>query len=75
MCFGLFLGGGWSLVVSISNTNNDHLQSTENNCNDSFLCVPYSNSDIVARKLSDEDIVALASTEGTVVFAFKSISS
>ncbi|XP_020896516.2 uncharacterized protein LOC110235400 [Exaiptasia diaphana] len=61
-------GGGWSLVVSINASNNDHLQTIENNCKDSFLCVPHSKSNVEGRKMSDEDIIALASTEGTFRF-------
>jgi len=58
-------GGGWTLVVSISSKNNDHLQSTANNCFNSVLCVPAHESVITARKLSDEDIHKLALSEGT----------
>ncbi|KAK3752983.1 hypothetical protein QZH41_016291, partial [Actinostola sp. cb2023] len=58
-------GGGWTLVVSISASNNNHLQTAENNCSDSLLCVKHSTSNIASRKLSDQDIIALASDEGT----------
>ncbi|KAK3752982.1 hypothetical protein QZH41_016290, partial [Actinostola sp. cb2023] len=58
-------GGGWTLVVSISASNNNHLQTVVNNCSDSLLCVKHSASNIASRKLSDQDIIALASDEGT----------
>ena len=57
-------GGGWTLVVSISSKNNDHLQRKVNNCANSILCVPFAEQNIIARKLSDEDIHKLAQTEG-----------
>ena len=58
-------GGGWTLVVSISSENNDHLQRNANNCLNSILCVPLAdNNNITGRKLSDEDIGKLAHTEG-----------
>ena len=34
-------GGGWTLVVSISSTNNQHLQRAVVNCFDLELCVPF----------------------------------
>ncbi|KAJ7372458.1 hypothetical protein OS493_018965 [Desmophyllum pertusum] len=58
-------GGGWTLAVSISSKNNDHLQREANNCSNSILCVPFTEKNIIARKLSDEDIHKLAQTEGT----------
>ncbi|XP_022806205.1 uncharacterized protein LOC111343321 [Stylophora pistillata] len=57
-------GGGWTLVVSISSQNNDHLQSAPNNCLNSSLCVPFTDQG-QGRKLSDSDIHELARTEGT----------
>ncbi|PFX15619.1 hypothetical protein AWC38_SpisGene20156 [Stylophora pistillata] len=57
-------GGGWTLVVSISSENNDHLQSAPNNCLNTSLCVPFTDQD-QGRKLSDSDIHELARTEGT----------
>ena len=59
-----YSGGGWTLAVSISSKNNDHLQKNSNNCLNSVLCVPGNNSVITARKLSDEDIHKLAMAEG-----------
>ena len=61
------LGGGWTLVVIISSTNNEHLQSAGNNCFNSVLCVPFDKEQITARKLRDEDIHKLAQTEGKEV--------
>ncbi|XP_078366374.1 uncharacterized protein LOC144650548 isoform X1 [Oculina patagonica] len=58
-------GGGWTLVVSISSKNNDHLQRNANNCLNSILCVLFNDNDITGRKLSDEDIHKLAKVEGT----------
>ena len=59
-----YSGGGWTLVVSISSKNNNHLQRNSNNCLNSVLCVPAHESVIKARKLSDEDIHKLALAEG-----------
>ncbi|XP_078366376.1 uncharacterized protein LOC144650548 isoform X3 [Oculina patagonica] len=56
-------GGGWTLVVSISSKNNDHLQRNANNCLNSILCVLFNDNDITGRKLSDEDIHKLAKVE------------
>ncbi|XP_032241985.1 uncharacterized protein LOC116620312 [Nematostella vectensis] len=59
-------GGGWSLVVSISKSSHAHLQSSEIDCQDVLKCVPFPESPFPAKKLSDEDIRALASDgEGT----------
>ena len=63
-----FSGGGWSLVVSVSGNNHQHLLANENNCQNASLCVPYVTSNHPARKLSDADISALANTEGTSTF-------
>ena len=60
-------GGGWTLVVSISSKNIDHLQRNANNCLNSILCVPFNNTNLSARKLSDEDIHKLAQSEGRVI--------
>ena len=59
-----YSGGGWTLVVSISSKNNDHLQRNSNNCLNSVLCVPTNESVITARKLSDTDIHKLSMAEG-----------
>ncbi|XP_048586954.1 uncharacterized protein LOC116604763 [Nematostella vectensis] len=58
-------GGGWTLAVGISSTDNNHLQRLEYNCMDEQLCVPFTNATITARKLSDADIHQLAQREGT----------
>ncbi|XP_048575318.1 uncharacterized protein LOC5497961 isoform X2 [Nematostella vectensis] len=59
-------GGGWSLVVSISKSSHAHLQSSEIDCQDVLKCVPFPESPFPAKKLSDEDIRALAGDgEGT----------
>ena len=44
------------MVVTISSTKNDHLESAEVNCLKSKLCVPLAENDITARKLRDKDI-------------------
>jgi len=59
-------GGGWTLVVSISSKNNDHLQRNANSCLNSILCVPFAENNIAGRKLNDDDIHKLAQTEGRV---------
>ena len=61
-----YTGGGWTLVVSISSNNNDHLQRDDNNCLNSVLCVRFTHNNITAGKLSDQDIYKLAQTEGKV---------
>ncbi|XP_078363757.1 uncharacterized protein LOC144647967 [Oculina patagonica] len=58
-------GGGWTLAVSISSKNIDHLQRNANNCLNSILCVPFAEKNVTGRKLSDEDIHKLARFEGT----------
>ena len=58
-------GGGWTLVVSISFTNNQHLQRAAVNCFDLELCVPFDKQSMTTRKLSDEHIHHLANSEGT----------
>ncbi|CAH3017830.1 unnamed protein product, partial [Porites evermanni] len=58
-------GGGWTLVVSISSTNNQHLQRAVVNCFDLELCVPFDKQSMTTRKLSDEHIHHLANCEGT----------
>ena len=65
----IFIGGGWTLVVTISSKSNDHLQGAEVHCFKPTLCVPFveENSDIVARKLADEDIHEMMHFEGKAV--------
>ncbi|XP_027046767.1 uncharacterized protein LOC113674490 [Pocillopora damicornis] len=58
-------GGGWTLAVTINSAKNDHLQSAEMNCLNSKLCVPFTENDIAARKLTDKDIHELLHFEGT----------
>ena len=58
-----YAGGGWTLAVSISSKNNDHLQSDANNCLNSVLCVPFMDKN-QGRKLSDSDIHEVAKEEG-----------
>ncbi|XP_078378998.1 uncharacterized protein LOC144662128 isoform X1 [Oculina patagonica] len=55
-------GGGWTLVVSISSLNQNHLIEQEHNCFNSSICVPYEDVDsIQSRKIKDEDIRWIAS--------------
>ena len=61
-------GGGWTLAVSISSKNNDHLQRNANNCLNSILCVPFAENNIIGRKLSDDDVYKLAQTEGKLTY-------
>ena len=61
------IGGGWTLVVTISSTNNDHLESAKVNCLNLELCVPLPENDITARKLQDIDIHELLHSEGNAV--------
>ena len=65
----IYLGGGWTLVVTISSKSNDHLQGTEVHCFQPTLCVPFveENSDIAARKLADKDIQEMMYFEGKAV--------
>ena len=65
----IFIGGGWTLVVTISSKSNDHLQGAEVRCFNPALCVPFveKNSDIAARKLADEDIHEMLHFEGKAV--------
>ncbi|XP_031567704.1 uncharacterized protein LOC116302523 isoform X2 [Actinia tenebrosa] len=60
--------GGWSLAVSISGSDTNHLIRNENNCFNSSYCVPLATGTLVARKMKDTDIHALASHEGTFRF-------
>ena len=60
--FWFYAGGGWTLAVSISAKNNDHLQSAAN-CLNSVLCVPFTHKN-QGRKLSDSDIHEVAKEEG-----------
>ncbi|XP_078379121.1 uncharacterized protein LOC144662228 [Oculina patagonica] len=56
-------GGGWTLVVSISSSNQNHLIEGEHNCFNSSLCVPYEDVDSLPdRKMKDEDIQWIASS-------------
>ncbi|XP_078380917.1 uncharacterized protein LOC144663744 isoform X3 [Oculina patagonica] len=57
-------GGGWTLVVSISSSDNNHLNREEVNCLLPNRCVEHVTSNIPTRKLSDEDIHEIATTEG-----------
>lgn len=57
-------GGGWTLVVSISSSNNNHLDRGVVNCLLPNRCVEYVTSDIPTRKMSDEEIHEIATTEG-----------
>ena len=65
----IFIGGGWTLVVTISSKSNDHLQDAEVHCFKPTLCDPFvkENSDIVTRKLADEDIHEMLHFEGKAV--------
>ncbi|XP_078356600.1 uncharacterized protein LOC144641471 [Oculina patagonica] len=59
-------GGGWTLVVSVSSSDNNHLNREEVNCLLPDRCVEHVTSNIPTRKLSDEDIHAIATPdEGT----------
>ncbi|EDO37913.1 predicted protein [Nematostella vectensis] len=58
-------GGGWSLVVAISSSNQEHHKTRTVNCFNSSLCVAKESGLLTARKLSDLDIRALAFYEGT----------
>ena len=62
--FQTFLGGGWTLVVSISSSSNDHLLRREVNCYLPTRCVEFVTSAVPCRKLSDEDIHEIATHEG-----------
>ncbi|XP_066025101.1 uncharacterized protein [Pocillopora verrucosa] len=64
-CDMINFGGGWTLVASISSSNNNHLLRTEVNCLLPNRCVENVSSDIPTRKMSDKDIHAIATTEGT----------
>ncbi|CAH3167352.1 unnamed protein product [Porites lobata] len=61
-------GGGWTLVVSISSKNNQHLQRAAVNCFDLELCVPFDKQSMTTRKLSDEHIHHLANCEERIFF-------
>ena len=58
------LGGGWTLVASISSSSNDHLLRAEVNCYNLTRCVEFTNTSIPCRKLSDQDIHEIATQEG-----------
>lgn len=53
--------------MSVSGNDNNHLQTKEHNCESPDLCVKYSTSNMPSRKLSDQDIIALASNEGNTI--------
>lgn len=55
------------MVVSVSRNNNDHLKREQNNCFNETCCVPYDGRNLTfpGRKMEDEDIHWLASSEGT----------
>lgn len=60
-----FSGGGWTLVVSISSLNRNHLIEGEQNCFNSSICVPYEVvASIPSRKMKDEDIHWIAPHDG-----------
>ena len=63
------VGGGWTLVVTISSKSNDHLKGAEVHCLKPTLCIPFveGNSDIAVRKLADEDIHEMKYFEGKAV--------
>ena len=65
----MYVGGGRTLVVTISSKSNDHLQGAEVHCFKPTLCVPFveENSDIVARKLADVNIHEMVYFEGKAV--------
>lgn len=65
-CSTLLWGGGWTLVASISSSNNNHLLRTGVNCLLPNRCVENVSSDIPTRKMSDKDIHAIATTEGKI---------
>jgi len=67
--FAIFVGGGWSLVVSISGSDNNHILRTEHNCLNSSYCVPLATGKLTARKHSDSDIRALAAHEGMLLLS------
>ena len=65
----IYIGGGWTLVVTISSKNNDHLQGAEVHCFKPTECVHFveENSDIAARKFADEGEHEMMHFEGKAV--------
>lgn len=58
-----YAGGGWTLVVSVSSSNRDHLIQRQHNCFNSTICVPHEDGvNIPSRKMKDEDIQMIASS-------------
>ena len=65
----IYIGGGWTLVVTISSKNNDHLQGAEVHCFKPTECVHFveENSDIAVRKFADEGEHEMMHFEGKAV--------
>ena len=65
----IYVGGGWTLVVTISSKSSDHFQGAEVHCFKPKLCIPFveEKSDIAARKLADKDIHEMMHFEGKAV--------
>ena len=65
----IYIGGGWTLVVTISSKKNDHLQGAEVHCFKPTECVHFveENSDIAARKFADEGEHEMMHFEGKAV--------
>ena len=65
----IYIGGGWTLVVTISSKNNDHLQGAEVHCFKPTACFPLveENSDIAARKFTGEGEQEMMHFEGKAV--------
>ena len=65
----IYIGSGWTLVVTISSKNNDHLQGAEVHCFKPTECVHFveENSDIAARKFADEGEHEMMHFEGKAV--------
>ena len=65
----IYIGGGWTLVVTISSKNNDHLQGAEVQCFKPTECVHFveENSDIAVRKFADEGEHEMMHFEGKAV--------
>ena len=65
----IYIGGGWTLVVTVSSKNNDHLQGAEVHCFKPTECVHFveENSDIAARKFADEGEHEMMHFEGKAV--------
>ena len=65
----IYIGGGWTLVVTISSKNNDHLQGAEVHCFKPTECLHFveENSDIAARKFAEEGEHEMMHFEGKAV--------